>query len=197
MVLNMPVLKLNKSWIPVGVITVREAMSMIFDQRAHAVEPESFAVHNFESWVELAALRDKPALRTATLEIRVPEVIVLTNYAETPGKHLAFSRANIFRRDKYTCQYCGKKPGTEALTIDHVVPRSRGGIGSWTNCVLACIDCNFRKANRTPDEAKMRLLSKPYEPKWSPKMVLGRIRRVPVSWEKFVSDAYWNTELKE
>lgn len=191
----MPVLKLNKSWIPIGVTTVRTAMTLMFEERAKAVETGDFQTHDFESWVQLSALKDEPAIRTATLEIRIPEVVVLTNYSHTPDKHVTFSRANIYRRDRYTCQYCGKQPGTTELTIDHIIPRSRGGTSIWTNCVLACLPCNFRKADRTPAEAEMKLRNQPTKPEWSPKMVLGRVRNMPVSWERFVSDAYWNTEL--
>ena len=71
-------------------------------------------------------------------------------------------------RDRETCQYCGARPGTRELTIDHVVPRVQGGVSSWENCVLACMDCNRRKANRTPEEARMALLERPVKPRWSP-----------------------------
>ena len=74
-----------------------------------------------------------------------------------PAAAVTFSRRNIFKRDRYVCQYCGSQPGSEELTIDHVVPRSQGGVSSWTNCVLACMTCNKRKADRTPEQAGMML----------------------------------------
>ena len=85
--------------------------------------------------------------------LRVPEVITLTGYDRLPTRAVTFSRRNIFKRDRFQCQYCGVNPGGEELTIDHVVPRAQGGVSSWTNCVLACIDCNKRKADRTPQQA--------------------------------------------
>ena len=87
------------------------------------------------------------------------------------------------------------EPGSEELTIDHVVPRAQGGISSWDNCVLACIVCNKRKADRTPHQASMRLRSKPVRPAWRPIYASSNVRIA--SWSKFVSEAYWNVTLKE
>ena len=125
----------------------------------------------------------------------MPEVILLARYGKVPGRHLVFSRRNLFKRDRYTCQYCGKQPGRDELTIDHVLPRSRGGSSTWLNCVLACLACNTRKGNRTPADAGMRLRGTPTEPRWSAQMVLGSVGR-KASWERFMSDAYWDVELK-
>ena len=88
------------------------------------------------------------------------------------------------------------RPGTEELTIDHVVPRSRGGRTNWTNCVLACVECNKRKSSRTLSEAGMRLLKHPRAPRWSSDtaLLLGHRR---ASWDSFISDRYWNVELKD
>ncbi len=101
-------------------------------------------------------------------KLRVPEVIALTDYDRLPMAAVTFSRRNIFKRDHYTCQYCGAQPGSEELTIDHVVPRSQGGVSTWENCVLACMACNKRKADRTPEQARMRLRKKPVRPAWKP-----------------------------
>ncbi|MCA9161204.1 MAG: HNH endonuclease, partial [Planctomycetales bacterium] len=90
--------------------------------------------------------------------------------------------------------YCGKQPGGEELTIDHVVPRAQGGQSSWTNCVLACVDCNSRKADRTPTEARMKLRMQPVRPNWKP-IYAQRMDRIQ-SWNKFISEAYWNVELE-
>jgi 5-methylcytosine-specific restriction endonuclease McrA len=113
-----------------------------------------------------------------------------------PNPAAVFSRRNLFRRDHNQCQYCGLRPGTAELSIDHVFPRSRGGKSSWENCVLACMDCNRRKRDRTPEEAGMRMLKRPEKPRWSPvlEVPVGRVRQ---SWERFVSEAYWNVKLEE
>ena len=162
---------------------------------AHAINPLDYTVHDFDSWSQLAVLEGQPCVRTATLEIPVPEVIVLARYGSVPARGVSFSRGNLYKRDQYTCQYCGARPGSEELTIDHVVPRSRGGTSTWTNCVVACIRCNASKADRTPGEARLLLRRKPVKPEWSPRMVVARVP-VRASSEKFISEAYWNVELK-
>ena len=127
--------------------------------------------------------------------LRVPEVIVLAEYDRLPQAAVSFSRRNIFKRDRWTCQYCGLQPGGSELTIDHVVPRAQGGQSTWDNCVLACEDCNMRKADRTPKQAKMKLLSEPKRPRWTPIYARESIRIA--SWSKFISEAYWNVELEK
>jgi 5-methylcytosine-specific restriction endonuclease McrA len=107
---------------------------------------------------------------------------------------VAFSRRNVFKRDHYACQYCGIQPGSEELSIDHVIPRSHGGTSSWENCVLACVACNKRKADRTPQQAGMKLSRQPVRPTWKPFYAAHRVRIA--SWAKFVSEAYWNVELE-
>ncbi|NQT11974.1 MAG: HNH endonuclease, partial [Planctomycetes bacterium] len=116
-------------------------------------------------------------------------------YDRLPTAAVTFSRRNIFKRDRFTCQYCGAQPGSEELTLDHVVPRSQGGESRWDNCVLACLACNKRKADRTPEQARMRLRHKPVRPKWNPLYALRDVRIE--SWSKFVSEAYWNVALEK
>jgi 5-methylcytosine-specific restriction endonuclease McrA len=134
------------------------------------------------------------AIRSPGLRLRVPEVVTLVRYDRVPCNCVTFSRRNLFRRDRYTCQYCGNQPGSEQLTIDHVLPRSRGGVSSWENCVLACLDCNLRKADRTPSQAGMRLRKAPSQPAWNPLYAPHEIRIE--SWAKFISEAYWTVELE-
>ncbi|MCY3022351.1 MAG: HNH endonuclease [Planctomycetota bacterium] len=196
MVLNDATLVLNKHWVPVDFTTVLDALCKLYAGSARAIKPDDYSVHDFESWAQLKVAEGAPCVRTATIAIPVPEVIILAHYGRVPDRGLAFSRGNLFRRDRYTCQYCGRRPGTAELTIDHVSPRSRGGISSWTNCVVACLKCNSRKANRTAAEAGLVLRRQPAKPEWSPRLVVARIP-CKASWEKFVSDAYWNVELKE
>jgi len=193
-VLSVPVLVLNKHWVPIRVTTVMDALSKMFEGHAKAVS-EDYNVYDFESWTALRLHEKDAFVTTAKSMIRVPEVILLARYGDVPKKTLAFSRANIYRRDRYTCQYCGSQPGSEELTIDHVKPKSKGGVTSWTNCVLACVRCNRRKANKSPEQAGLTLRSKPIKPSWNPRLVLHKVRNTPANWEKFVSDAYWNQEL--
>ncbi len=127
------------------------------------------------------------------MRLRVPEVVTLRNYDRLPINAVTFSRRNVFKRDRLTCQYCARQPGSGELTIDHVVPRAQGGTSTWENCVLACTTCNHRKADRTPAQAGMALRNKPVRPIWQP-LYAARGARIE-SWAKFVSDAYWNVEL--
>jgi 5-methylcytosine-specific restriction endonuclease McrA len=195
-VLNDATLVLNKHWVPVDVTTVLDALCKLYDGSARALHPNDWSLHDFDSWSRVAVAREQPCVRTATLAIPVPEIIVLARYGNVPARYVAFSRINIYRRDHYACQYCGRKPGAAELTIDHVLPRSRSGVSSWTNCVVACIQCNHRKGSRTPGEAGLTLRHKPARPEWTPRLVLARVP-YRASWERFVSDAYWNVELEK
>jgi 5-methylcytosine-specific restriction endonuclease McrA len=112
-------------------------------------------------------------------------------------REVRFSRRNIFERDSNTCQYCGRRFSKSDLTLDHVVPRSRGGRDSWENLVLACVNCNVRKGNRTPEEAQIRLVRKPTKPAWLPTFGARIPREQFVSWQRFVDAAYWDAELRE
>ncbi|MCA8948316.1 MAG: HNH endonuclease [Planctomycetes bacterium] len=193
-VLTLPTLVLNRSWVAIDTTSVLGALRLLCKGSAVAVQPESYETHGFESWADLAVEPDEPHVRTARLRIRIPEVIALTRYDRVPRRTVAFTRRNLFERDHRTCQYCGCRPGTAELTIDHVIPRSRGGVSSWANCVLACVDCNRKKADRLPAEAGMVLRHAPVAPAWRPTFSLP-VARVRQSWQKFISDKYWDSRL--
>ena len=193
--LSQPTLVLNRSWYAIATTTVRRALCLLYNEAAQAIRPETYELHGFESWADLAVRPDAPCVHTVRLRIRVPEVVVLTQYDRVPRKSMPFTRRGLFRRDASTCQYCGAQPGTSWLTIDHVLPRSRGGRSSWTNCVLACVQCNRRKSNRTPAETGMRLRREPNAPRWT-QMLEIPIGRIPQSWEKFVSERYWDVPIE-
>jgi 5-methylcytosine-specific restriction endonuclease McrA len=117
-----------------------------------------------------------------------------------PRKEAKFNRINIFRRDEDSCQYCGKKFARSELTIDHLIPRSLGGRSMWENVVCCCMVCNRKKGGRTPEAARMRLISRPKKPVWSPLSNIS-LRAVRYKeWEPFLSFvdvSYWNVELEE
>lgn len=193
-------LVLNRSWAAISTTSVRNALGLVYRDVARVVCPETFAPHDFRSWAEVSASRDggdsgDEFIQAVAMRIRVPEVVVLRKYNGFPRRGVAFSRRNLYRRDEFTCQYCGAQPGTELLSIDHVIPRSRGGTSTWENCVLACLDCNKRKASRTLEEAGIHLRRPAVRPPGGAEfeVSLGTRRR---SWERFISERYWNVELQ-
>ena len=123
------------------------------------VDPNDYQLYTWADWSRLGPREGEQFIQAVRLRLRVPEVVALTGYDRLPMGAVTFSRRNVFKRDHYTCQYCGAQPGSEELTIDHVLPRSQGGMSSWENCVLACMACNKRKADRTPEQARMRSAS--------------------------------------
>jgi len=194
-VLNRPTLVLNRNWQPVGVAPVSRALVLVWNDHARVVDVDDYRLYTWADWAGLVPREDEPVVRSVRLHLRVPEVVALTKYDRLPVNAVPFSRRNIFKRDRYTCQYCWTQPGTEELTIDHVLPRSQGGVSAWENCVLACVGCNKRKADRTPEQAGMPLRKQPVRPVWRP---LYASREIPVdSWSRFISETYWNVELDE
>ncbi len=102
--------------------------------------------------------------------IPVPRVIVLMHFDRVPRRQVRFSRTHIFRRDRYTCQYCERTPPRSQLNLDHVVPRAQGGLTTWENVVCSCVSCNRKKGGRTPEQAGVRLQRRPRRPRWTPLM---------------------------
>lgn len=193
--LNRPTLVLNRNWQPVGVAPVARSLTLVAAERARFVDPSTFQQYTWADWAKLVPLDGEHFIQSVTFRIRVPEVITLTEYDRVPTNSVTFSRRNIYKRDHYTCQYCHKQLGSEDLTIDHVLPRSRGGTSTWENCVLACLECNKRKADKTPSEAHMPLRKDPVRPKWRP-LYARHVVKIE-SWSKFLSEAYWTVELDE
>ena len=193
-VLDRPTLVLNRIWQPVGIATVAKALTKACNETARIVDPSDYQQYSWDAWSQLPVEGDL-FIQSRCFRLRVPEVITLTRYDRVPINSVTFSRRNVFKRDRFTCQYCGVQPGSEELTIDHVIPRAQGGTSTWSNCVLACVECNSRKANHTPQQARMPLRSKPTRPKWKPLYATHGIRIE--SWSRFISEAYWNVELAE
>src|SRR6478735_11991666 len=167
-VLQRPTLILNRNWQAVNVATVARALVLLWNEAARVVDVADYQTFTWNDWSKLRPRADEGFVQAISMWLRVPEVIALSSYDRLPASAVTFSRRNIFKRDHYVCQYCGNQPPTDELTIDHVVPRSRGGASSWENCVLACVTCNKLKADRTPDEAHTRLKHTPVRPDWRP-----------------------------
>jgi 5-methylcytosine-specific restriction endonuclease McrA len=193
--LRRPTLVLNRSWQPINIATVARALALVYADTARIVDPHDFQQYDWKDWTRLKLSDDEPAIQAVSLRLRIPEVITLVKFDRVPSSHVAFNRRNLFKRDRCTCQYCGRQPASDELTIDHIIPRSQGGQSSWTNCVLACVSCNHRKADRAPDQAGIKLRRKPTRPTWHP--VYSRHPVRIQSWSKFISHVYWETELDQ
>lgn len=193
-----PALVLNRTWTPIQLTSVREAIGLVAKGSACIIEPETFRTHDLATWNDVSRARaalGAEVIRSRHLALVPPEVVLLTSYEGRGERSVVFSRKNLFKRDRYTCQYCGAQPGPESLTVDHVRPRSRGGASTWENCVLACLECNRRKGDRTPEQAGLALRKTPRKPSWRTLAhVPPRLRRE--SWERFLSRAWWEVELE-
>ena len=201
--LDSSVLVLNKLYMAVHVISVRRAFCLLFKDLAEVITLDEghYQSYDFHSWREVSEARarfkgpDDDYVRTVHYEIQVPRVIRLLGYDRLPRQKVKFNRRNIFARDSNRCQYCGKRFATSELSLDHVVPRSRGGPATWENIVCACLKCNVRKGGRTPWEAGMKLFREPIVPKTSPLLSLKLSHRKYQSWKTFLDNAYWSVEL--
>ena len=196
--LDRTVLVLNRRWDPIQTTSVKDAIGLVAKGSAFVIDPSTFDRHDLVSWGEVSKAMKavgESLIRSQHLAIVPPEVVVLTAYEGRGERSVVFSRKNIFKRDRYTCQYCGKQPGPEELTIDHVIPRSRGGTSTWENCLLACVECNKRKADKTLEQAGMTPRKTPKKPSWKTlAQVHPKARRE--SWEQFLGRAYWEVELE-
>jgi 5-methylcytosine-specific restriction endonuclease McrA len=151
-VLTSPVLVLNLNYVPINVCTVRRAIVLLGKGKAELLE------------------NHRGEVRTISSVFEVPSIIRLVYLVKRPFAPRKLSKKEIFLRDQYTCQYCGKK--TQDLTLDHVIPRRQRGAHTWENVVAACSYCNLRKAGRTPEEANMKLVRLPRAPQPNPYRML-------------------------
>jgi 5-methylcytosine-specific restriction endonuclease McrA len=194
-VLEERTLVLNRHWTAIGTTSVRTALCLLYRETARAVHPVDSSLHDFDSWAQIGVPDDEPCVRTLRHRLKLPEILLLNVYEGIPRRKVSFSRRNVYRRDRYTCQYCGAKPTVEELTVDHVIPRSRGGRTNWANCVLSCVRCNRRKSNRTLVEAGVRLIREPREPTWSPCVTIPTGQRKE-SWVPFILEPMRRLELE-
>ncbi|AFY36678.1 HNH endonuclease [[Leptolyngbya] sp. PCC 7376] len=159
------VLVLNASYEPLNITSWRRAVVLLLKDKAESLEHNGRVVH-----------RNFP----------LPTVIRLRQYIKIPYREIPLTRKNILERDRQTCQYCLKRG--EQLTLDHILPKSRGGADSWENLVTACMRCNVHKGNRTPKEAEMSLNTKPRKPYSSLYFELVKHTRGEANkeWKKYV-----------
>jgi 5-methylcytosine-specific restriction endonuclease McrA len=171
------VLLLNITYEPLRIINWKKAITLFLLGKVEVLEEYGHEIHS------------------VSFSVKLPSVVRLLWLVKRPKTPIRFSRQNIYARDKYACQYCGKKFPSEELSYDHVIPKSRGGKTEWGNIVTCCFRCNRKKGGRTPKEARMKLIRKPSFPAWLPalKITIG-FKEVPSSWRDYL---YWNVELLE
>lgn len=207
--LGASVLVLNRFYQAIRVVNVRRAFTLLCKELAEVVHIETDAKGqsqwlnlDFSEWTELSQLKrefepdDYDWIHTVRFQIAVPRIIRLLGYDKLPRQDVKFNRRNIYARDSNRCQYCGKKFPTNELSLDHVIPRSQGGRSTWENIVCCCIKCNVRKGGRTPEQARMHLISKPVKPKRSPVINIRLADQRYWSWKQFLDNAYWSVELR-
>ena len=163
------VLVLNASYEPINVCTERRAVVMIFKGVARMEEHNGHMLHS------------------PKIEMHAPSVIRLMEYRHIPHERRSLSRKNILLRDQYMCQYCGKIFAPAELTLDHVMPRSRGGGSTWDNLVACCKKCNHRKGSQTPEESGMKLLKRPraFSMHMS-RQIMRYLGRADATWRRYL-----------
>ena len=168
--INLPVLVLNQNYEPLQICRVRRAIVLIYQGKAEMLENGVGFIH------------------TASNVFPVPSVIRLAYIIRRPRPVPKLTRQEIFNRDNYTCQYCGLK--VKPLTIDHIIPRYRGGQHTWENVVAACPACNRRKAGRTPAEAGMKLKNQPVRPRYRRLSLIAPYQHHPTAteWRKYLPE---------
>ncbi len=162
-----PVLVLNANFEPINICNTRRAIGLILSRKAGMV------------------VNGRGYIHAVRLVLPRPSVIRLEDMIHRPRPHVKLTRREVFRRDNYTCQYCGRRDGN--LTVDHVLPRHLGGEHIWTNVVAACPNCNHRKGGRKPDEAHMHLFHIPKEPPASAAYIFGRHLHEYNEWEPYIN----------
>ncbi len=186
------VLVLNKNWQAVNIVGVRRAFSLLWQDHARIINTKSgdFSPLDAAEWIQYSDVeKDGPEedyIHTIRLKILIPKVMLLRSYDRLPISEIKFNRENVFIRDNYTCQYTGKRCKASDLTLDHVIPRERGGRTSWENIVTCRRDINSLKANRLPYEAGLKLIRKPVRPKWRPFSAVVASSNIEREWEHFL-----------
>ncbi len=186
---SMEILVLNKVWYPINLVPATRGLCMLFEGSAHAID-ESYTQHDFDSWLALSDTsldgEDNSFIQTPSRKILVPSVLVLRTFDKVPKTKAKLSRTNIYKRDGFQCQYCGQHLSRARLTIDHVLPKSKGGVTSWTNCVASCLRCNAAKADKSLAEAGLTLPRAPFEPDGRHMAAIHMDQRKRPMWGKFL-----------
>ncbi|MGQ9708031.1 MAG: HNH endonuclease [bacterium] len=165
MMFNRPVLLLNQNYEPLSLCRLKRAIVLVLSRKAEPIESSELVLH------------------TVNLSLPVPSVLRLNYYVRVRRREVPLTKRNILRRDNNTCQYCGARQ--PVMTTDHVVPKALGGADSWDNMVCACPECNTRKGNRTPAQAKMTLHRRPKAPHYVT-FAVNSLDEIPEAWRQYL-----------
>ena len=196
------VLVLNRLYLAIHIVTVRRAFALLFRDLAEVIHLEegpqketTFANYDFQAWREVSELRAESKqphddwIRAVNFEIQVPRVIRLFSYDRRPKQQLHLTRRTVLARDEHCCQYCGRHLPNHQLSLDHITPRSMGGMSTWENVVCACLKCNVKKGGRTPKQARMKLVRRPVKPRRNPVLTLKLNNPKYHSWRTWLDGA--------
>ncbi len=164
--INLPVLVLNQTYEPLTICRVRRAVVLLYRGKAEMLENGVGFIHSISN------------------SFPIPSVIRVAYLIKRPRRLRKLTRSEVFNRDRYTCQYCGKE--TKQLTLDHIIPRYRDGQHTWENVVSACVPCNRRKAGKTPQEARMRLIRPPSYPHGRTFFIPYQYQQTKSEWQKYL-----------
>lgn len=181
-------LVLDQGYQPHRIVDWTRAVALLFQQKAELIK-------SYDEPLLTPTQAEKAEDNGWTFVIKMPAVIRLLR-SVSRKKIVRFSRMNVLTRDNWQCQYCGRKFPTNKLNYDHVIPRSQGGKTVWENIVSSCYTCNEKKENRTPQQARMRLIKQPERPKSLPVIAfhIDSTDNIPDAWASWM---YWNSKLEE
>jgi len=168
-------LLLNASYEPLRVISWQRAITLSFLGKVEIVD----------------SYQDKQ-VRSVSLALKMPAVVRLLRYVNLGKRKPPLSKLNLLARDEYRCQYCSKELNRQTTTVDHVIPRSQGGLTTWENVVISCSPCNRAKGGNTPKQARMKLLKKPVQPEWLPVLSIRFHKNLPEAWLVFLAQRKHN-----
>lgn len=179
-------LVLNKHWKPISFCSIYHSISKIMNERALMLKVPSYELIDGDSWISMISNEDNNSILTTRGYLPIPEIIVAKYYEKVIFRSPACNRRNLLKRDGLKCQYTGETLSKDAATIDHLLPRSRGGRTTWENCVVTSFKFNNKKGARTPEEIKKEPLSKPSKPKWNLLDYIPESYSIPDSWKYFI-----------
>lgn len=184
------VLVLNRNWQAIHVKSPAEALSMMYTDSATGLDilgEDQMIPYRWKDWINLPHDVESDYISTIDNKIKIPKVIVLCNFDKVPMKRPKFTLNNIWERDGGICQYTGKKLSKNEGNVDHIIPISRGGKTDWSNCVLSSKKINAQKANKTPEEAGLKLIKPPTIPKHMPSTFYIKNKYNVKEWEMFLN----------